>query len=698
MTKGLSDTVTPYGDFGWNTLGLQGNGRQGMFSTTKEQMRSYEFVVWASIACDNIIRDTCNQPYCFIDSRNNKEVDISKIPDEILLPFLNDWQGISFKKKVEIMVLGYLLAGNGFLWRTTSTAFGMSKGYPDTFIPLLSNWVKPIVSYDGLYLNAYRITFPGGESIEVDECELIHFKQTSAFNLFWGVGHITKARLTVEGEVSAREYSNEFMYKKATPSFVITESEVRTQEDHNRIMQMIKSKWQGQRSAGDIMYMSGKDIKATPLGMNYKDMQYMEREVYDRQTILSMFGVPPSVAGIPNDSNLAISQEDKATYKDSTCNAILYGLDDVFTSMHLRTYDPYLKLVFKKHANANIDNAIKMLNNGIITPNRAAELVGETADSSDISRETFYIGAGVVPLAFAAEPPAPIQTVLPSPAPAQPPSKFMGDDVIDPKDRRLQDPRNVDLICDFFIKSRTRPKHFQVQYLRSALKSRNAIEEKFVGKIASFFEEEKHRVLAKIKSDWKSFSVKDLPGMSVIYDLSEEEDLLTAKMTPLYTSGVQRSISDVNKINGSNINISLSNPYVKSAISKLGDRITGTVDGRGNKIDVAQSTKNELQNILTNAVNDNLSLSELQDQIQNKFDEWQGYRARRIARTESRAAWDAGAKVAYTEIGVKTIDVVGCTEFEAEWDCGAQGVPLDEVDSLAFHPNHNGCFAPSEEN
>jgi len=35
-------------------------------------------------------------------------------------------------------------------------------------------------------------------------------------------------------------------------------------------------------------------------------MQFIEQRQYDRQTILSMFGVPPVIAGIPEGANKAI--------------------------------------------------------------------------------------------------------------------------------------------------------------------------------------------------------------------------------------------------------------------------------------------------------------------------------------------------------------------------------------------------------
>ena len=92
-------------------------------------------------------------------------------------------------------------------------------------------------------------------------------------------------------------------------------------------------------------------------------------------------------------------------------------------------------------------------------------------------------------------------------------------------------------------------------------------------------------------------------------------------------------------------------------------------------------------------MNESWNINQIQDALSDKFDNWQ--RARMIARTESRAAWDIGAQVAYQELGVEKVDIVGCSQFESYSDCGKQNIPTQNISRLVFHPNHIGTPAPS---
>ena len=128
-------------------------------------------------------------------------------------------------------------------------------------------------------------------------------------------------------------------------------------------------------------------------------------------------------------------------------------------------------------------------------------------------------------------------------------------------------------------------------------------------------------------------------------------------------------------------------------------------------IDINMTTWTDIFNIVEKSVKENITINEISDRIANKFEQYEGYRARRIARTESRAAWDAGAELSYQELGVKTVDVVGCemTSIFADYgtqdegsdkpysDCGRKNIPMAEMGSLIFHPNHIGVIVPSEE-
>ena len=99
---------------------------------------------------------------------------------------------------------------------------------------------------------------------------------------------------------------------------------------------------------------------------------------------------------------------------------------------------------------------------------------------------------------------------------------------------------------------------------------------------------------------------------------------------------------------------------------------------------------------MNDAVKNGMPISEISGQLKDYFSQLKGenaWMATRIARTEASYAWDQAAKLGYSEIGVKTCDVIGCEDNTG--DCNARGIPISDIDNLDFHPNHRGSVVPS---
>lgn len=653
----------------------------GGYTGAHQQMKAYIQMAWVAVAVDHIVRDTANQEYYFCDT-SGKIIDPKRLPKELLKPFENQFFGIGFRDILRMVIAHRILTGNGFIYMAKSNALSLKNGLPDVFVPIIPDWLYVRSNQGQIGINQFIINFPNGQSMTTDPSEMMHFKQNTIFDPWWGVSNITKMRLLVEGEVAAATFKNEFMKRKASPSLAVTDESERSPDDIDRIMELIRSKFEGAQNAGKAIYANGKGIKIQGLTMSYADMEYMAQKEFDRQTTLSIFGVPPIIAGIPESTIKSNGVTMRTGYLEDTCNRTLAEIEETFNQSFVNRFFPDIRFKLQQHKTGEVDRVSKMIASGIITPNRGAELIGEEFDLNNDLRNQFYLPSNLIPIG--------------SEITNQ--DSQTNDDESKKKHQNLTNPKNVDAICDFFIKSATEPKKFQVKYIRASLKSRAIVEEKNVKKLSDFFIRQKERVLENLRQyNSKSVKKEDLSG-ETIYSLGIEGDLLEREMRGIYTSGVQRAVDDINKITGSSVNLNTSNPFIAKAISNLGRRITtGLTDRNGNKISVAENTLSELQGIIEKSVNESWGINELQDAISDKFDQWQSYRARMIARTESRAAWDAGAKVAYQEIGVKEVDIVGCTMFEPDSDCGAQNIPVEKIDTLSFHPNHIGVPAPSEE-
>ncbi|MFW9821386.1 MAG: phage portal protein [Candidatus Thorarchaeota archaeon] len=685
----------PFDSPRWGDISLNKND----FVTDKEQLTAYEKLEWVSICVDSNVRRASSQTFNFINNSTNKKIDKSLVNSQILDVIENGYFNENFNKLIERVIAHRQITGNAYLLKSKTNKYSEFKKITDTFIPLKPQNVKPIIDQRGIILYGYEVMFDDGTSRKFNIEDIIHFTQNAFINPFVGIGNITKMRLMASGEAESQEFVNEFMEKRAAPSMVITSNEDLLPGDFLRKQEEIRSSLKGRNNRGEIFYMpTGPEgnARVTLHDIEMKDLQFIETKVHNRQTIISMFGCYPSILGIPQGVNRATSDNEERHY-NRNINKILQSIENDFNKQFIHTIDNKISFVYDKYPTGDINQIKEEVKSGIITPARASELLGESIEGEEIeSRNMYYIPNNLIPIDMASEN-----------------HSSSSDNEIEKNIKKnnnkeydlakLSNPKNVDLIVEYFSKTATKPKYFQIEYLKKALNSRNKIEDKFAFEWAKFFKAQGQRIIENFDKEFGHLKAVqgDLSNpekaASLIYNLNSEGELLEKEITRLHTSGIQKGIQDINEITLSAVNHNLSNPYVVAAVRRLVKRATGFRDKGGRNISINDATWKDMVRIFEKGIRENLNVVDLSDLISRKFENYEGYRARRIARTESRAAWDAGAEVAYKEIDVKNIDVIGCENFEIDSDCGAQNRPIIEMSTLSFHPNHLGVIVPSKE-
>lgn len=127
--------------------------------------------------------------------------------------------------------------------------------------------------------------------------------------------------------------------------------------------------------------------------------------------------------------------------------------------------------------------------------------------------------------------------------------------------------------------------------------------------------------------------------------------------------------------------------------------------------DISERTRGQFRRILTEAVDEKLSVASTVRRLRKEMPKLNGQRALTIARTELNRGWYEGAVQSFKESTTLThVSIVGCESIEQErWDqpsfqqymwngkgtCNAEDVPVQELDKLNFHPNHTGSPVPS---
>lgn len=665
------------------------------FKSEKSQLRAYEQIAWVSVAVDQLSRDAGSPEYNFINNKTGEVLDDAQIPTDIKLPFDNGFAGLPFQGGLMPTVVAHrALTGNAYFLMAQKSAYGAVNNVIEQFIPLDPSKVSVKLNESATAIVSYDIEL-GQKSYTVPPESILHFKQSTILTPFKGIGNISKMRITIEGEFAGDEFYNEFMKRRATPSLFIKDEEPRNPDEFKRTIELLRQSYEGMDNAGRLMFLSGKGVDAKVLQISQKDMQFLEAKAFSRQTILSVFGVPPSIAGIPDGVSVATAQVFKLTYLENTINPILRELEGTINMGFVWKKYPDISLQFKKYSTGDLTSIKDMIANAIITPARGAELMGEDADFEDEGLNSFYMPSGFMPINGAvtppATPPATPAPVTPPTTPTQPePGKHVHGKNCGCND---YDEKSIDDICKAFEAKVKPSRRFQAQFLRMALLRRKVLVRKYEEKMGKYFEGQKNRVIERIKEFMKNnpkevkFTVSQM--ISFVFDTGAEDEALTKTVQDLHTSGVTGAVSDVNALTGGSTASTMANPWIKKAVSRGVATLIKTHA-------LNEVSQDKLKDMVGDWLNGDQNIMTLTDDVSAMYADWEGYRARRIARTESRIAQDNGAAIAYKDQGVEFVDVVGCEQFEPDSDCGRTGVPIDQADSLTFHPNHQGAIVPGE--
>jgi HK97 family phage portal protein len=370
--ENLSVKSNPFSDLLW-----AGGVLDNTINPTSKsgQLQAYTSVPIVASCVDVIARDTF-RPYQIKDLKGNTVTPKQLGPElSTLLQYKYNSDNLSLIIKKHI-IPHLLLTGNAFLMKRTSTVFGQTKGIFDSLIPINPSNVEIVLDTTQLFITGYRVSMGGIQTL-VAEKDMIHFKQNTIINPCIGIGNIEKARYTVESESQSDIFLKNFLKNRATPSIAILDPKEMTQEDFSINKARLTSTFGGEENAGKLLYMTNAEgVTVETLQVSQRDQQFIEQKELNRQTIMSIFGVPGVVLGIPDGSNKAIADTMRAYYLNTTINNILSEVAQTFTSQLLEQYDSKLTWCYEMYSEADTDEVVKQYTSGVIYRNEAREALG----------------------------------------------------------------------------------------------------------------------------------------------------------------------------------------------------------------------------------------------------------------------------------------------------------------------------------
>lgn len=210
----------------------------------------------------------------------------------------------------------YLLTGNAYIWRPSPNL--MLRLHPATVVPIVNG---PMVS-------VYRVTDPTTGIVQnIPPSQVLHIRDTSWSDdpsRFLGDSPIQALNDDLQTELGSKKLASK-QAQKGKPDIVLS-----TKEPLGDVMaQKLKDRWTAATLSLDGAFVTGADVTATKMSWSPSEFQFKEQSEITRATILAIFGVPPTRAGLPTANYGTGKQEVRVYWENVRSRAVAF--DDAFS-------------------------------------------------------------------------------------------------------------------------------------------------------------------------------------------------------------------------------------------------------------------------------------------------------------------------------------------------------------------------------
>lgn len=613
-------------------------------------MKAYQENNWVFAAVSKIAQSVAATEWrLFTRDSQEAEIDIIDGPIYNLLKKPNPF--MPFQEFIELTQIYLELTGEVY-WVLSKNGLGQpAEIWP---VPPDRMWVVPDREN---FIKGY-IYIWGGENIPFDPDEVIHITYPNPLNVYKGVGPTQAAGLQIDNDTFAQQYARNFFYNSAMPGGYIKVPNSLTEEEFVALKERWNLGHQGVDKAHKVAVLEG-GAEFVQTAFSMRDLQLADIRKQNRDDILATFGVHASILGISENVNRANAEAAEYTFAKRTIEPRLRKLEGKINNELIPMFKPKMPVIFDfQHViPEDIETIVRKvqvgIQTGIMTVNEARNMLGlEDIDGGDV----LYVPS----------------TVMPQP---------VADVEQDTSEGETETEQGQDTTKSFKAKA----------------KSTNAAWRKFVGQQAKY-EKKFKKALKPIWEEMKADVERSLKnGAGVYFDKKKYQDKFYEAAYEL-----NKQIHDDFAEQAYNEIFATKGMKIKKEFDPNLHRIAIWIHNKSFKFaqQITQDTEEMLRQQLEEANENGEDLDQIMRRIAEVFDiSATGYRAERIARTETISAANAGTIEGYRQTGLvqKKQWLAADDERTREWHAAADGqiVDLDGPfivggESLDFPGDPNG--------
>ena len=291
---------------------------------------------------------------------------------------------------MERVITDMLATGNGYLevGRTVTGEIGYLGHVPAPTMRVrrLHDGFVQIVADKVVYFRNFGATNPNPVTTDPRPNEIIHLKEYSPLNTYYGIPDVIAALQAIKGDQFAAQYNIDYFENKAVPRYIVTVKGAQlSPESEERLFRFLQTGLRGQNHRTLYVPLPSDadgnkvEFEMHPIENTVQDGSFKDYRKQNRDDILMAHQVPLSKLGGVDASAIAAALAQDRTFKEQVTRPVQRHLQKIISNITREKTD-VIKLVFKE---ATLTDEVAMsqiheryLRNQAMTPNEVRDVLG----------------------------------------------------------------------------------------------------------------------------------------------------------------------------------------------------------------------------------------------------------------------------------------------------------------------------------
>lgn len=317
-----------------------------------------------------------------------KRIERAKVEMRDWLETLNDDD--SFTNTMMKFYTDVQATGNGYLeiGRTTAGEIGYIGHIPATTMRVrrLRDGYLQIIGNKVVYFRNFGAKNPNPVTNDPRPNEILHYKEYSPLNTFYGVPDIMSAISSLHGDQLASQYNIDYFSNKAVPRYVVTLKGAKLSEEaEDKMFRFLQTSLKG--SNHRTLYIplpadsdtNKVEFKMEPIENGVQEASFNEYRIRNRDDILVAHQVPLSKIGGGDSSAIAAALAQDRTFKEQVARPAQTNLEKMINKV-IREKTDILEFKFNELTLTDEITQSQILEryvkNQIMLPDEAREVLG----------------------------------------------------------------------------------------------------------------------------------------------------------------------------------------------------------------------------------------------------------------------------------------------------------------------------------